>query len=54
MEQAKLLLLSKNMKNFEIAQAVGYDDVNYFITKFKKTYNITPKQFRQGVLNNEI
>lgn len=54
MEQAKLLLLSKDIKNFEIAQAIGYDDVNYFITKFKKTYGISPKQFRLAVLNNEI
>ena len=54
MEQAKLLLLSTAMKNYEIAQAVGYEDVNYFITKFKKTYNITPRQYRHGVMDNEI
>ncbi len=53
MEYAKLLLLSKDMKNSEIAEAVGYEDVNYFISKFKKTYHISPKQFRQSVIKNE-
>lgn len=47
MEKAKLLLLTSSMKNYEIAEAVGIDDVNYFITKFKKTWGITPKQYRQ-------
>ena len=49
MEQAKLLLLSKDMKNAEIADAVGFEDVNYFISRFKKTYNISPKQYKSAV-----
>ena len=49
MEQAKLLLLSSDMSNEQISQAVGYSDVNYFISKFKKVFNISPKQFKQGV-----
>lgn len=53
MEKAKLLLLSTTMKNYEIAEAVGMEDVNYFITKFKKTWSITPKQYRQGIQANE-
>lgn len=53
MEKAKLLLLSTTMKNYEIAEAVGIEDVNYFITKFKKTWSITPKQYRQGIQANE-
>ncbi len=53
MEQAKRLLLSGNMKNYEVALAVGYEDVNYFITKFKKTYQLTPKQFVQGARYHE-
>ncbi|MGX7107855.1 response regulator transcription factor [Facklamia miroungae] len=48
MEKAKLLLLSSDKKNYEIAHEIGIEDVNYFITKFKKYYQITPKQFRQG------
>ena len=47
MEKAKLLLLSTSMKNYEVAEAVGIEDVNYFVTKFKKTFGRTPKQYRQ-------
>ncbi|RRD94334.1 response regulator [Clostridiales bacterium COT073_COT-073] len=53
MEKAKLLLLSTTMKNYEIAEQIGIEDVNYFITKFKKTWGITPKQYRQGLQINE-
>ena len=53
MEQAKILCLSTNMKNYEIAEEIGYEDVNYFTNRFKKTFGITPKQFRQGMKANE-
>lgn len=53
MEKAKLLLLTTELKNYEISEKVGFEDVNYFITKFKKYYNITPKQYRESVLKNE-
>lgn len=49
MEKAKLLLLSTPMKNYEVAEEVGIEDVNYFVTKFKKHWGVTPKQFRQGM-----
>lgn len=54
MEKAKLLLLTTKLKNYEIAEQVGFEDVNYFITKFKKYYQITPKQYREMVLKDEI
>ena len=53
MEQAKILCLSTDMKNYEIAEEIGYEDVNYFTNKFKKTFGITPKQFKQGTKLNE-
>lgn len=49
MEKAKLLLLSTSMKNYQVAEEIGIEDVNYFITKFKKLWGITPKQYRQGM-----
>ncbi len=52
MEQAKILLLTTDMKNYQISDAIGYDDVNYFATKFKRTFNLTPKQYRQQVISN--
>ena len=53
MEQAKILCLSTDMKNYEIAEEIGYEDVNYFTNRFKKTFGITPKQFKQGTKPNE-
>lgn len=53
MEKAKLLLLSTSMKNYEIAEHIGMEDVNYFVTKFKKAWGVTPKQYRQGMKSNE-
>lgn len=53
MEKAKILLLSTDMKNYEIAKMIGIEDVNYFLTKFKKYYNITPKQFKQGLTDEK-
>lgn len=53
MEQAKILCLSTDMKNYEIAEEIGYEDVNYFTNRFKKIFGITPKQFKQGMKPNE-
>ena len=53
MEQAKILCLSTDMKNYEIAEEIGYEDVNYFTNRFKKTFGITPKQIKQGMKSNE-
>lgn len=46
--KAKLLLLTTQNKIYEIAQQVGYDDVNYFSTRFKQIVGVTPKKFAQG------
>ncbi len=51
MEQAKILLLTTDLKNYQISDAIGYEDVNYFATKFKRTFQLTPKQYRQQVIN---
>ena len=53
MEMAKLLLLTTELKNYEIAERIGIEDVNYFGLKFKKFYNCSPKQYKEKVLKNE-
>ncbi|EHR36054.1 response regulator transcription factor [Helcococcus kunzii] len=53
MERAKILLLTTKMRNQEIADEIGIEDVNYFITRFKKYFNKTPKQYRQGIVDEE-
>lgn len=49
MEKAKILLLSTEMKNYEVSEAVGIADANYFSTVFKKATGMTPGKFREKV-----
>lgn len=49
LEKAKILLLTTQMKNYEIAEAVGFSDVNYFGTRFKKRFGESPKQYKEKV-----
>ena len=46
MEKAKSLLLSTKEKTHVIAEQVGYKDPHYFGYIFKKTYGVSPKEFR--------
>lgn len=50
-EQAKLLLLSTDLKNYEISEAIGFTDVNYFGSRFKKIVGMSPKQYKVQVKN---
>ena len=47
MEQAKLLLSDSDMKINEIAQAVGFEDQNYFGITFRKLVGVTPTDYRK-------
>lgn len=47
-ERAKILLLSTNLKVYEVAAKVGFDDPNYFSTAFKKQVKQTPNQYRDA------
>jgi two-component system response regulator YesN len=46
MEKAVLLLRNTDMKIFEIACAVGFDEPNYFTNVFKQQYQMSPKEYR--------
>jgi DNA-binding response regulator len=50
MEKAKLLLLTTDLKNYQIGELVGMENFNYFNSKFKKTFGMTPKEFKKSVL----
>jgi two-component system response regulator YesN len=50
-EQAKIYLLSTDLKNYEIADKIGFTDVNYFGSRFKKIVGVTPKKFKSNVEN---
>ncbi|RTE10615.1 response regulator [Paenibacillus whitsoniae] len=47
LEKAKILLSNTNMKISEIAEAVGYDDPNYFTTVFRNWVRCSPSEFRR-------
>lgn len=43
---AKKLLADSEMRCYEIAEAVGYRDANYFSLSFKKNTGMSPEQYR--------
>lgn len=46
MKQAAFLLLNSELKVHQIAERVGCEDAAYFSSVFRKTYGVTPKQYR--------
>jgi len=49
LEKGKLLLLTTNLKIYEIAETIGLADVNYFSTRFKKQFGESPKRYKERV-----
>ncbi|MNY63286.1 HTH-type transcriptional regulator CdhR [compost metagenome] len=48
MDKAALLLRNTDMKIFEIACAIGFDEPNYFTNVFKQQFQMSPKEYRSG------
>ncbi len=48
MERAKSLLRKTSLKNYEIAEKVGFSDPHYFSIAFKKMTGKTPKEYAKG------
>lgn len=46
LEKAKQLLENSDKKMYQIAKAVGYDNIKYFFRIFKKKVGMTPEQWR--------
>ncbi len=51
-EQSKELLEKSTLKVYEIADKVGYHNVDYFHTKFKKYVHISPAEYRKSFKND--
>jgi two-component system response regulator YesN len=47
--KAKLLLKSTFMKNYEVAENVGYQDARYFSQIFKKKVGLSPSGYRDSI-----
>lgn len=48
MNKARLLLSNTDMKIFEIASMVGYDDPNYFTNVFRTALRMSPTEYRKN------
>lgn len=48
MEKAKELLVESNLKNYEVAEQVGFRNASYFSTMFKKYTGMTIQEYRQS------
>ena len=53
-KQAKLLLLTTDLKIYEIAEKVGFEDMNYFTQRFKQIAGVTPRQFKKGEVDEDV
>lgn len=47
MEAAVKLLKHDELKMSNISEMIGFEDVNYFLKKFKKYFNCTPTEYRK-------
>jgi two-component system, response regulator YesN len=45
-ENAKQLLLETELKVYQVSEQVGYSNIDYFYSKFKKYVGISPKEFK--------
>ena len=49
MNNTKNLISTTNLKNYQIAEKVGYTDQYYFSHSFKKYFKISPNEFRNNI-----
>ncbi|MCI8834002.1 MAG: AraC family transcriptional regulator [Ruminococcus sp.] len=50
MNQAVYLLGSSRLSVTDIIESVGYDNTSYFYRKFRERYGMSPKEYRQKIL----
>lgn len=53
MEKAAELLMTPEIKGYEIAYCVGYDSPKNFTRAFKAYYHVTPSEYKNGVRGGE-
>lgn len=52
-DHSKELLKENNLKVYEVAEKVGYKNVDYFHKKFKKYVGISPAEYRKNMLEEQ-
>ncbi|MDO5519686.1 MAG: response regulator transcription factor [bacterium] len=50
-ENAKKFLLSGSMKVYQVSEKVGFSNIDYFCSKFKKYVGVSPKEFKKEKVN---
>jgi two-component system response regulator YesN len=53
MEKAKRLLRETDLKNYEIAERIGFRDPHYFNIAFKKRTGQTPQKYGKEHIGDE-
>jgi len=48
-DKAKRLLLTTDLRNYEIAEEIGFSDPNYFSLRFKKETGVSPSKYKEKV-----
>ena len=46
-EEAKKLLLEEHLKVYEVSERIGYKNIDYFHSKFKKYVGISPLNYKK-------
>jgi two-component system response regulator YesN len=50
-ENAKRLLRESDLRVYQVSEQVGYSNIDYFYSKFKKYVGISPKEYKTSDLN---
>lgn len=50
MEKAANLLKTTDLKSYEISEAIGYHNSQYFSASFKKFYGCTVKEYKKNLI----
>lgn len=53
MEEAKVFLYQHDMSISQVAEVLGYCSSQQFSLRFKKTFQVTPREWRTVYIKNE-
>ena len=53
MEEAKVFLYQHNMSISQVAEVLGYCSSQQFSLRFKKAFQVTPREWRRAHIENE-
>ncbi|MBE1441318.1 response regulator [Paenibacillus sp. OAS669] len=51
-DEAKKLLRQTDLRIYEIAQTVGFQNADYFVTQFEKRESVTPTEYRNKIIGH--